>query len=286
MKIDERKKNDFYLSKQTPKNIKDALSSYEVLLYEALFSPSNFKMTFDNMTSLLTSTINASFSSGNNNQLEKLAEDTNKEMQTPEKQEVRLKNLQLADSVKNIQAILYKTVVAEKFFDKDPSATRMFYNIIGGMAVLTLNIPLALIAFVVGRNMPKKTLLGAQQAIVARSLKNFLKGQERQLTFQAKNLPAQAGQMWFEKLLPYAVAFGVEKYWAEQFKDISMKKPEWYSTYDNRPFNSLYLTNHLASSFSSIASAATPTSSSSGFGSGFSGGSSGGGGGGGGGGSW
>ena len=91
----------------------------------------------------------------------------------------------------------------------------------------------------------------------------------------------------FEKLLPYAVAFGVEKIWANRFKDIQLRQPEWYSGYGSSSrFNSVYFTNSLNSSFSSVRSAATPVSSSTGHSSGFSGGSSGGGGGGGGGGSW
>lgn len=114
----------------------------------------------------------------------------------------------------------------------------------------------------------------------ALSLKRFLISQERKLAFQAKN------QMMFEKLLPYAIAFGVEKIWAERFKDISLKNPDWYEGHGASSFNSMILVNSLSHSYTGIARAATPTSSSSGFSSGFSGGSSGGGGGGGGGGSW
>lgn len=93
----------------------------------------------------------------------------------------------------------------------------------------------------------------------------------------------------FEKLLPYAVAFGVEKIWAKRFADIDMKQPEWYEGYSGYSYSSTNFVRSLDSSFDRVNKAATPvssTSSSSGFSSGFSGGSSGGGGGGGGGGSW
>lgn len=233
LKIEERKKNDFYLIEKTTKD--DELVDYEERLINGVFS---------------------------------LAK------------EVRLKNKKLAGTVQEINTMVYNRIVKDNFFDRSPESTRTFYTVVGGIALFTLNIPLALICFLVGQHMPKKTLLGAEQAMIARSLKNFLSGQERQLTFQAKN------QMWFEKLLPYAVAFGVEKYWAEQFKDISLEQPDWYSGYNNsRMFNSVYFANSLGSSFNSIAHAATPTSSSTGFSSGG-GGFSGGGGGGGGGGSW
>ena len=92
----------------------------------------------------------------------------------------------------------------------------------------------------------------------------------------------------FEKLLPYAVAFGVEKIWAERFKDIDIKPPDWYEGKDMTVFNSVIFASSLGRSLSSFRSSATPTTSSKGFSSGFSsgGGFSGGGGGGGGGGSW
>jgi uncharacterized membrane protein len=146
---------------------------------------------------------------------------------------------------------------------------------------MTGNLGLALIAFTFGRAMPAKTIFGVESANISKSLKNFLSSQERQLEFQAKN------QMMFEKLLPYAVAFGVERIWAQRFKDFVLKSPEWYSSYDStRAFNSVLFANSLSSSMSSFRSAATPVSSTTGHSSGFSGGFSGGGGGGGGGGSW
>ena len=152
------------------------------------------------------------------------------------------------------------------------------------VAFFTFNIPLGIVAVLFGTYMPRKTITGVDSAVAGRSLQNFLSSQERQLEFQAIN------QMMFEKLLPYAIAFGVERIWAERFKEIDMKPPDWYESEDISSFNSVLFASHLSSSFSSFQSAATPPSSvrsSSGFSSGFSsGGSSGGGGGGGGGGSW
>jgi uncharacterized membrane protein len=126
--------------------------------------------------------------------------------------------------------------------------------------------------------MPRKTLLGAQIARDAHSLKNFLTSQKRQLEFQAQN------QMMFEKLLPYAIAFGVEKVWAKRFEKINLHEPSWYQGYSTTSsFNSIYFAGALSNSFSSFKSSSAPSSSGSGFGGG---GFSGGGGGGGGGGSW
>jgi len=90
---------------------------------------------------------------------------------------------------------------------------------------------------------------------------------------------------FFEKLLPFAVAMGVEKTWAKAFENIYTQPPEWYSGNWNT-FSAVALASSLNSTTTATSSAfSSPSSSGS---SGFSGGGgfSGSGGGGGGGGSW
>ncbi len=97
----------------------------------------------------------------------------------------------------------------------------------------------------------------------------------------------------FEKLLPYAIIFGLEKKWAKEFEDLYTTPPDWYEGNSNF-FNSYILASSLTHMSQQIATRAVATNSAHGFssshggsgGSGFSGGSSGGGFGGGGGGSW
>lgn len=196
--------------------------------------------------------------------------------------EIRLKDKKLYSTIQDISDKLYTNLVLEGFFPKNPKSIRTFYSTIAVVAGITLNFHLMIIALTFGRFMPRKTEFGAKATSIAKSLKNFLSSQERQLEFQAKN------QMMFEKLLPYAVVFGVEKIWAERFKDIDIKPPDWYEGKDMAVFNSVIFASSLSRSLSSFRSSATPTTSSKGFSSGFSsgGGFSGGGGGGGGGGSW
>ncbi len=194
--------------------------------------------------------------------------------------EIAVKDAKIAEDLLEVSKLLYTQVVDEGYFPESPDSIRTRYYILAGVAMFTGNFVLAVIAFIFGRNMPRKTEFGAQQASIARSLKTFLTSQERQLAFQANN------QMMFEKLLPYAIAFGVEKIWAARFKDMALVNPSWYTGYGNSMFNAVYFANSMHSSVSSFTSAVTPTHSSSGFSSGFSGGFSGGGGGGGGGGSW
>ena len=194
--------------------------------------------------------------------------------------EVRLKTAKLYDEVQEINKKLYETTVTEGLFPKNPESVRTIYYVIAGIALFTFNWVLAFVAFVFGRRMPRKTVEGVNAFNVSKSLKNFLTSQERQLKFQADK------QMMFEKLLPYAVAFGVEKIWAKRFKSMNFREPSWYKGYDSGSFNSVVFASSLNSSIHSLSTAATPTTSSTGHSSGFSGGFSGGGGGGGGGGSW
>jgi len=119
------------------------------------------------------------------------------------------------------------------------------------------------------------TELGIDAYSKAKSLLNFLKSQDEQLDFQAKN------QMFFEKLLPYATAFGVEDIWMKRFSDIMLKEQDWLGG-DMSAVQLGAMTAALNRSVSG--SISTASRSSSGFSSGSSGGSSGGGGGGGG--SW
>ncbi len=97
----------------------------------------------------------------------------------------------------------------------------------------------------------------------------------------------------FEKLLPYAMIFGLEKKWMKEFEDIYTQQPDWYQG-DLNTFNSYVLLNSISNINNNVHSKSVASNSSAGFrssggasgGSGFSGGSSGGGFGGGGGGSW
>ena len=135
---------------------------------------------------------------------------------------IKLKDTRLASALVKINASLYSQVVNDGFFPQNPQSTRTLFGVLAVFALVTGNLLLALVAFTFGMGMPRKTLFGAEQAAVAKSLKNFLSSQSEKLAFQAKN------QMFFEKFLSYAVAFGVEKIWAERFREVHVTKPDWY----------------------------------------------------------
>lgn len=189
------------------------------------------------------------------------------------------KSLDFGKKIDKFYDTVSKGLVAKKIFKNNPHDLNSLYLGLGIMSIFFGDIPLFISAIFFGRRSGLKTELGVERYGEAVSLKNFLVSQDEQLNFQSKN------QMFFEKLLPYATAFGVEKVWAKRFSDIVMKNPDWY---EGQNFNiATYAAfNHaVRSSFAS--SYATSTRSSSGHSSGFGGGGfSGGGGGGGGGGSW
>lgn len=204
------------------------------------------------------------------------------------KDEVKVQDLKLYKILPDVSNKIYDGLTDYGFFPENPNSVRKFYEILTAFSGISFNVPLILSAGLFGRSMPKKTHFGAEEANKAKSLKKFLKSQEHKLEFEAKEyFKLKDTQTLFEKLLPYAVAFGVEKVWMDRFKDVSLQQPDWYRTYRSDQFTSAILADSLNQSFSSIRSSATPTRSSSGASSGFSGGGfSGGGGGGGGGGSW
>jgi uncharacterized membrane protein len=101
--------------------------------------------------------------------------------------------------------------------------------------------------------------------------------------FTFHNAPQKSPEQ-FMHYLPYAIAFGVEKEWAEVFKDITIPNPDWYDGGSVSSFSAVNLINSLGAFSTSMVASSVSSAGSSGGSSG--GGFSGGGGGGGGGGSW
>ena len=108
--------------------------------------------------------------------------------------------------------------------------------------------------------------------------KTFLSVTDKE-RFEFHNAP-EKNPTQFMEFLPYAIALGVEKKWAQQFEGMMIPNPTWYHS-NTASFVALDLASHMRIMNESLHSAAIPANSGSGGG-----GSSGGGSGGGGGGSW
>lgn len=151
-----------------------------------------------------------------------------------------------------------------------------------------------LLLFIFAMKLDIRTEVGNEMYTFLLGLKMYINTAEKE-RIKFHNDPKKYTEV-FETLLPYAMIFGLEKKWAEQFEDIYTTPPEWYQG-DFSTFNSIYFLNSLNSFNKGVVTKSSPPSSygsSGGYrsggwssgGSGFGGGSSGGGGGGSGGGGW
>jgi uncharacterized membrane protein len=119
--------------------------------------------------------------------------------------------------------------------------------------------------------MPARTVAGARAFEQALGFEEFLERVESDRFSRVIKTPEM-----FEKYLPYALALGVEKNWAQAFEGIYKGRPEWFRGGDFATFRTTSLASNLnrMSSQTGAAMSSAPRGSS---GSGFSGGSSGGG---------
>jgi hypothetical protein len=185
--------------------------------------------------------------------------------------------------LKKIKESMYKETTEAGYFEGNPESTRLRYLvaalIIGliGFFGLFIFIAWGVLLGVFALIMPRRSPKGVAAKEWALGFKLYLHTAER---YRVKAMTPET----FERFLPYAMIFGVEKEWAERFSSILKTPPSWYSTNDpNFHFTSVLFASHLASAMNTTVarSLASSPSSSSGFsGGGFSGGGGGGGGGG------
>ncbi|HEU5210116.1 MAG TPA: DUF2207 domain-containing protein [Longimicrobiales bacterium] len=130
-----------------------------------------------------------------------------------------------------------------------------------------------------GTLMPARTVRGARTREHALGFSEFLRRVEKDRFERVIRTPEM-----FEKFLPFAMAFGIEKNWARAFDDIYREPPDWYRGARHDTFVAHMFVSDLSRMSQRAGSAMSSSPRGSAGGSGFSGGSSGGGFGGGGGG--
>jgi uncharacterized membrane protein YgcG len=135
--------------------------------------------------------------------------------------------------------------------------------------------------------MPRKTRSGKIAWEQVAGLEEFIRRAE------ADEIQAQERRGIFERLLPYAIVFGLADRWAKAFAGLYTQPPDWYQPANPSHFSTALLASSMNRSVHSMNEVfpSQPRSSGSGGGGGwssggFSGGSVGGGFGGGGGGAW
>jgi len=223
------------------------------------------------------------------------------------KKKIKISDLKFKfySKVKSIKKKIYTDMIKDGYFTHNPETIRnLYFGIAAGVVVLSLSLASVLI-YVVGLAgvialvisgliiaafapiMPRKTEKGAKAYYKIKGLEEYIRTAEKdRIKFQEDN------NIFFEKLLPYAMVLGLGEKWANAFKDLYKGQPEWFNSANPDAFNTLYFVNRLSNFTTQANSAFTSAPRSSGGssawsgGSGFSGGFSGGGFGGGGGGSW
>jgi uncharacterized membrane protein len=191
-------------------------------------------------------------------------------------------------SLNNAKKQITKSLVGQKYLVSDPMTAKVVFIILavlvsmggifsiaafGIVGLLSLLIT-ALIILFFGLAMPRRSLAGALLAKQILGLKLYLNVAEKD-RLEFSDAPEKTPQR-FEKLLPYAIALGVENQWAKQFEGVYTSPPSWYNDRYGT-FTTLALVNSLNNfhSASSSSLASSPHSSAGGGGSGFSAGEAG-----------
>ena len=151
-----------------------------------------------------------------------------------------------------LQDALYDEMVQRGYYNRAPNATRSTYQSLATtimvMAALSfcaataflseltsyaICIPIALAAtaasfLLIARNMPARTRKGADMRMRAEAFKRYLQNIEKYTDVkESKDL--------FEKHLPYAIAFGLERSWTKKFTAVDAPMPPWYVPMQPRP---------------------------------------------------
>ena len=165
---------------------------------------------------------------------------------------VRRSDVRLSDlkyrfhrEVPALKRALYSEVIARGFFARSPEKVRNQYAFLGivlfalaglaGIGLYTLfggltgaaalpGIGLAATAFgflLLSRFMPRKTDHGAELAVRWQAFKSYLRDIDRYSDLEEQKA------LW-DRWLPYAIAFGVDKQYIRKFEKVNAPAPGWY----------------------------------------------------------
>jgi len=163
------------------------------------------------------------------------------------KGEVRLSDLKdrFHKELPALKRALYEEVTEQGFFARSPEKVRSQYGCLGvgllalaglaGIGLMTLfggltgaavlpGIGLAVTAFgflLLSRFMPRKTDVGAELAARWQAFKSYLRDIDRYSDLEEQKA------LW-DRWLPYAIAFGVDKQYIRKFEAVDAPAPGWY----------------------------------------------------------
>jgi uncharacterized membrane protein YgcG len=140
---------------------------------------------------------------------------------------------------------LYSAVVEEGYFPASPERTRTTFSLLGVAALVAVAVLgcVALVAFgaftgfaicvpvglavpavgllILARYMPRKSAKGSEEAAKWLAFKRYMENIEQYTKVdEVKEI--------FDRYLPYAIAFGLEKSWIQKFSRIDTAPPPWF----------------------------------------------------------
>jgi hypothetical protein len=163
------------------------------------------------------------------------------------KDEVKLSDLKnkFYKKLPAIKSALYEEVTAQGFFTRNPESVRNQYGCLGVVALILAALvgffllaafgDLTAAAFLPGfglgvtafgllilsRYMPRKTDMGAETAAKWEAFRRYLKDIDRYSDLE------QQKTIW-DRWLPYAIAFGIERDYMRKFERVDAPAPGWY----------------------------------------------------------
>ncbi len=163
------------------------------------------------------------------------------------KQEVRLSDLKdkFYDKLPGIRRSMYRATVEQGLFPGDPDKTRTAYFGLGfGLIIVSVVLMVTLLGLlsnltplaalpgvalgvsaigliILARFMPRKTDKGTQAASRWKAFKTYLANIDQYADMEAQK------PIW-DRYLPYAIAFGIDKQYIRKFENVDAPAPGWY----------------------------------------------------------
>jgi uncharacterized membrane protein YgcG len=164
--------------------------------------------------------------------------------------------------IQQVQRHLYGGLSKARYFDGNPSTVRTSFLGLGLVAVavaagifalvqnlligrvfmaplLIAAVPSAVVVALTSRVMPRKTQRGREAWEKIAGLEEYIRRAE------VEDIEAQDRRGIFERLLPYAIVFGLSDRWAKAFAGLYTQPPNWYQPIDANNYTTWRLMNDI-----------------------------------------
>lgn len=143
-----------------------------------------------------------------------------------------------------IRQTTFDSLVVGNYYQRRPDQVRLLYTAAGTLIALLMSVVGAFLATATrtdllpwiaagiltgliilgfGRLLSPRTILGVRTVAKILGFRDFIGRVEKDRIQRLETTPEL-----FEKVLPYAMAFGVESHWTQAFAEISVPPPQWY----------------------------------------------------------